>query len=104
MKTKCIIQVTWPYKTSFSSIASKKKTAAKNAALQCLNWLYKSKKIKESKPILYDHQKKNNLLNSQKYLNIDLTSDLKIEIQSLIDIFDKVKFAIYRNIYLIYII
>ncbi|XP_043789462.1 ATP-dependent RNA helicase DHX30-like [Apis laboriosa] len=89
MKTKCVIQVTWPYKTSFSSVASKKKTAAKNAALQCLNWLYEYKKIKGSKPILYDHQNENNLLNSQKYLSIDLTSDLKIEIKSLIDIFDK---------------
>lgn len=105
METKCTIQVTWPYEASFSSVASNKKTAAKNASLQCLNWLYKCKKIKQKglKPILYDHQNENNFLNSQKYLSIDLTSHLKIEIQSLIDTFDKViiKFT-NRNMYLIY--
>lgn len=102
---KCTIQVIWPYKASFSSVTSNKKTATKNASLQCLNWLYKHKKIKQKglKPILYNYQNKNNLLNSQKYLSIDLTSHLKIEIQSLIDIFDKVivKFT-NRNMYLIY--
>ncbi|XP_061935350.1 ATP-dependent RNA helicase DHX30 isoform X2 [Apis cerana] len=88
MKTKCTIQVTWPYKESFCSIALKKKVAAKNAALLCLNWLYEHKKIKGSKPILYNYQDRHNLLNSQKYLSIDLTSNLKTEIQSLIDTFD----------------
>ncbi|KAG6801315.1 ATP-dependent RNA helicase DHX30 [Apis mellifera caucasica] len=88
MKIKCIIEVTWPRKACFSSIALQKKVATKNAALQCLNWLYECNKIKGLKPILYDPQNMNNLLNSQKYLNIDLISDLKIEIQSLIDNFD----------------
>lgn len=88
MKIKCIIEVTWPRKACFSSIALQKKIATKNAALQCLNWLYECNKIKGLKPILYDPQNMNNLLNSQKYLNIDLISDLKIEIQSLIDNFD----------------
>lgn len=93
MKTKCTIQVTWPYKESFCSIALKKKVAAKNAALLCLNWLYEHKKIKGLKPILYNYQDRHNLLNSQKYLSIDLTSNLKTEIQSLIDTFDNVKFT-----------
>ncbi|KAK9306610.1 hypothetical protein QLX08_002797 [Tetragonisca angustula] len=92
LKYKCIINVTWPYEASFCSIASNKKMAAHNAALICLDWLYQNKKINDLKPIFYDYKSQHDILKSQQFVKINLTSESKNKIQSVIDVFnDEIK-------------
>ncbi|XP_071859650.1 ATP-dependent RNA helicase DHX30 [Bombus fervidus] len=87
-KTKCTIDVTWPYEASFCNIASNKKKAAHNAALMCLDWLYMNEKVKNLKPILYDYKSINSFSKSQQSVNINLPPEFASKIQSLIDTFN----------------
>ncbi|CAK9811576.1 ATP-dependent RNA helicase DHX30 [Anthophora quadrimaculata] len=90
-RVKCNIDITWPENLSFSCTGSNKKIASEKAALMCLSWLYKHKKINGMKPSLYNHTNIQQLLKSQEYIRIDLAPQLKMEIQSLIDTFNNIE-------------
>lgn len=105
MKKKCNITITWPCTMTFASDGSKKKQAAHDAALKCLQWLYENNYIKEQRPVLYSTtQLKELLLESKKPIPINIESDFKNEIKALINTFEDVGFINSTNVHLMLII
>ncbi|OAD56060.1 Putative ATP-dependent RNA helicase DHX30, partial [Eufriesea mexicana] len=86
----CTICVTWPYEASFSAIAPSKKQAMHNASILCLHWLYKLEKVKNLRPVLYDNETIQDMLYSQEYVKINITPDIKAEMEILIQYYNDV--------------
>ncbi|XP_012151216.2 uncharacterized protein LOC100880554 isoform X2 [Megachile rotundata] len=84
---KCSIDIKWPQDMSFSYEADNKKTAKQIAARMCLQWLDKNRKIKKQKPVLYSYKDIQRISEEQKSVEINLESEFKNEIQTLIHTF-----------------
>ncbi|CAK9807014.1 ATP-dependent RNA helicase DHX30 [Anthophora plagiata] len=93
-RVTCNIDITWPENLSFSCTGPSKKIASQKAALMCLSWLHRHNKINQMKPTLYNYKDIQHLLKSQECIMIDLASQLKMEIQSLIDTFNNIRLQI----------
>lgn len=86
-KAKCTVDIKWPSDLSFSYEGDNKKIAKYNAALMCLQWLDENKKIKKQKPVIYNYKDIPDIMDVQKSVEINLESEFKNEIQTLIHTF-----------------
>lgn len=88
----CNCIVSWPMKESFKGEGLNKGSASADAALKCLYWLYKQKRLDGNKPIIYT--KEEIKAKCDKTVPIYLNFEILKEIERLVQIYKKVSFYI----------